>query len=184
MKDLVTKIKQFLISKKSKLGKKFELALAFLLGLVVIVIFIGSFNNQTKEESKEEIKEEETIDAYIESTEQRLQNILSSIKGAGRVKVFISANESTKFIYVSDSDIKTSGEGSSISSSSNSIVFTKNGTYLEPILELQIYPQIQGVLIVAEGATNEKTKLSLINATSIALNLEISKIEVLAAEKE
>ena len=186
MKNFILKLKQKVLSLRSKFGKKFEITLALLLSVVVVVIFLNSVNAQ--KEPQEAYKEQEkmidtSVKTYVEQTEQRLEGIISAIKGVGTAKVFVSSKESTKYVYASEEDTKTStNESGSTISSSETIIFSKNGTTTQPILELEIYPQIIGVLVVAEGAENEKIKMTILNAVSVALNLEISKIEVLPAE--
>ena len=94
------------------------------------------------------------------------------------------ASQSSEFIYASDEDIKESGEGGSKTiSASKSLVFSKDGSTTKAIIKLEIYPKISGVLVVAEGADDEKRRLMILNAVSVALDIENSKIEVLAGEK-
>lgn len=175
------------LKEKVKLGKdtkKLELCVAILLAAVMLIIFISSLKSSKTEEVKEPTMESSVL-TYVEKTEQRLEKILSGVKGAGCVKVFVSVGSSSEFIYTKEEDIKESGEGSNkAQTSSTSIVFSKNGTTLEPILEVEVYPEIKGVLIVAEGAKDEKVRIMLLNAVSAVLNLEMSKIEVLPGERQ
>ena len=185
MTKLLNKLSEKLGEAKIKLGKKAMMALALLLSLIVVIIFISSFQNKTIDSvnQTEKIDNENTMD-FISKTERRLETILSSIKGAGDVKVFVMASESSEIIFASDEDIKESGEGvNKTISASKAIVFTKDGSKTETIVSLEIYPEITGVLVVAEGANDEKRRLMILNAVSVALNLENSKIEVLAGEK-
>lgn len=183
MKQLINKIKIKLSGLKNRYGKKFEITLALLLSMIVLAIFMSSMKSKGKEENQNELVVMEKQD-YIDKTEQRLQTILASVKGAGKVKVFISASSTSEIIYLKEDDIKSNGSTNAIITESSTVVFSKINGEQVPIARMEIYPKIDGVLIVAEGAVNEKVKLNLINAASVALNLEISKIEVLAAEKQ
>lgn len=186
MKNIFKKINEFSLNVKSRFGKKFHLVVACLLAIVVVIIFLSSFNKTTNKVSGEVI-ENKNLSAtdFITNTEERLEKILSSIKGAGNVKVFVMANESTRFIYAADKNIKESGTGEhKAQTTSSSIVLSKDGTKTEPIIEVEIYPEITGVLVVAEGANDEKRRLMILNAVSVALDLENTKIEVLAGEKD
>ena len=108
MKQLINKIKIKLSGLKNRYGKKFEITLALLLSMIVLAIFMSSMKSKGKEEKQNELVVMEKQD-YIDKTEQRLQTILASVKGAGKVKVFISASSTSEIIYLKEDDIKSNG---------------------------------------------------------------------------
>ena len=115
--------------------------------------------------------------------ENRLEKIVSSIDGVGGVEAFVMTETSVKTIYAGDEESKTNGEGSnSITNKTVEIVFEKNGSVSTPVISLEVYPEIVGVLIVGEGLGDEKRRLLVINAIAVALNIENSKIEVLSGK--
>lgn len=182
MKNFINKLSK--INIKNKFSKKFQLLLAMLLFVVMLIIVFSPQKNGVKTKAEDVSKNQTNATDFITQTEKRLEKILSSIKGAGDVKVFVMANESTRFIYVSDNESEESVNGQTNTKTTSSVlVFTKEGSTTEPILELEIYPEITGVLVVAEGANDEKKRLMILNAVSVALDIENSKIEVLAGEK-
>ena len=180
-------IKENLISFKLKFDKKGKLLLALILSIVVLVIFgmaLKGTKSQQKEVTKEDNGSSVGMQDFISSTENRLENILGAIKGVGGVNVFIMTNQSTEFIYVTDDSVDKSQADNRLDEVlSSSIVFSKNGSESKPILKLEIYPEIVGVLVVAEGANDEKKRLMILNAVATALDIENTKIEVLPAEK-
>lgn len=176
------KIKEF----KNSTQKKGSVLIALVLSIIVLVIFGCALKGGEKDTKQDRKIETQTcgMQDFILATESRLEHILGLIKGVGDVNVFIMANQSSEFVYLTDDNIdKTQSENNSSESLASSIVFSKNGSESKPILKLEIYPQITGVLVVAEGANDEKRRLVILNAVSVALNIENTKIEVLAAEK-
>ena len=57
------------------------------------------------------------------------------------------------------------------------VVVTNNGKS-ELIVVKELMPKILGVVVVAEGASNIKTRLALLSATATALNVDADIIEI------
>ena len=184
MRNFLKKVTEKFKNTGVKLGKKSQFLLAGILALVMLIIFfngIKSGNKGEQEKEEKEIASNVSFCGYDQELEDRLERILSSIDGLGEVKAFVMTEASVETIYAGNEEMKDSGANGS--SSSVEIVFGKNGSTSTPITKVEIYPQITGVLIVAEGAKDEKLRLLVINAVSVALDIENSKIEVLAGKK-
>lgn len=177
MSKFKLKLNEFLANLKTKLGKKSQMALAGVLAIVMLIIFFGSIKNNEPEVDNGENVETLATKDYLQSMEERLVKIVSSIKGVGKTQVFLMAETSIEKIYATDTDNSVAGD--SESSSTEEIVFSKNGSESLPVVRLEIYPKITGALIVIEGGGDEKLRLMVLNAVSVALSLENSKIEVL-----
>ena len=178
-------IKNKLQSLKIKFNKRSQLAFAGILGLVVLIIFVNGIRSSGEVDISKEEELQQTIElgSYEQQMERRLEKILSTIEGVGRVNVFVMTETSVKTISAGNEDVKEYGENSDSKNQSFEIVFEKNGTTTKPIISLEIYPEIAGVLIVAEGVADEKLRLCVINAVSVALDIENSKVEVLIGKK-
>lgn len=170
---------------KAKLGKKSQLLLAGILAIILLIIFFDGIlsgkNASSSDASVNPVEEEQAGDLYVENLETRIEAILSSLSSVSKVEAFIMTETSVQTIYATDETKDTDSSDSGINSASSSveIVFSKNGSVSNPIVAVEIYPEIVGVLIVAEAGGDEKTRLMLINAVAVALNVENSKIEVL-----
>ncbi len=140
---------------------KIEYLIVFALIIVVALIFISS-NNGAKTQTT-------TIDGYVSTLESKLEKSLSKVKGCGKVEVIISVKSGMQQVLATE---KTE----------------KNGEWIEsPVLVngktvslSENYPEIIGVIVVSEGANNLGVKVNLINAVSVYLNVDESKIEILA----
>lgn len=171
---------------KKRFGKKSQVALAGILAIIMLIIFFKGINaspSKSAEVGKTSSPTNENND-YVSKLEIRLEKIIGSIKGVGEVNVFVMTETSVKTIYASNEERKTSVDDSGqTNSESVEIVFNKNGSETTPIVSVEIYPEVVGVLVVASGVNDEKLRLLVTNAVSVALNIENSKIEVLTGEK-
>lgn len=139
-----------------------------------IVLMIGSDGYEMKSNVKSE--QTQNIDNDIEN---RLSEILSKVRGAGKVSVMITYNTSAEKIIAYNINNERDNSAFSTRESYEAVV---NGT--EPIVLKEVYPEIKGVLIVAQGGGNTQIKNNLINATQSLLGIDVNKIEVLVMKKE
>ena len=125
---------------------------------------------------------------YNGSLEKGLEEILSSIKGAGEVKVFLNYSESSKTVAMYDETTTTSStEENDSSGGTRNVTETenkKNVIYSEedgnktPITEKIVMPTITGAIVTAQGANNANIKTNIINAVGAVTGLTIDKIQV------
>jgi stage III sporulation protein AG len=124
--------------------------------------------------------------ASEEELGQRLEEILTQVEGAGRVQVLVTYEAGPEIVPAVKTDTQSnSSDGGGSQSSSNStqkgsepvVVQGKNGT--EPMVLMTKEPVIQGVLVVAEGASELDVRLRLAQAVQVALQIAPSRIEVL-----
>ena len=170
--------------KSSKLlilkNKKILISLAIVLGLVLILLFLRT-GTTTTTYNKTSSTKEQSFDEYVDYTETRIKNIISSINGVGAVKVLISTDTSIEVCYAKDVEKKEVNETEYIIQ--ESVVYEKNGSSSSGLIIYKKYPKINGILVVAEGANDEKVRIMIINALSAVFDVDISKIEVLAGKK-
>lgn len=159
---------------KLNMNKK-HLYLILIIG-VLILIFSGQFSiNKPVENSKSKSANS------IEDTEKKLSAILSKISGVGRVDVMITYETSGEMIAMSNDKILSEDDKESID---KEIVMKSSGSEKEPFISKEIKPVVRGVLVVAEGAEVQSTKINLTRAVSSVLNVPINRVEVLPKNKE
>ena len=159
---------------KLKNNKKFYVSIVCLLSILVLAIFLSSFKTTTQKATTQNSQILTTTQDYVTETENRLKNILTSVKGISDVKVYLSVSSTPEFVYATDKNSQNSSNAEN-----NSVVFSKNGTATSPVLVKTIYPEINGVLIVAKGAGEAKMKLMLCDCLSSVLNVPTSCIQIL-----
>ena len=133
--------------------------------------------------------EEKTVEVTATEavTEERLSEVLSQIRGAGRVKVMITY-DSTEELVPAMSSSRQSGESENNGSVSrneseqNQLATINQGGTQSPFVLTQIQPKVRGVIIIAEGAADIAVKLNLEYAAATVLGVDTSAIEVFEME--
>ncbi len=120
--------------------------------------------------------------------EQRLIDVLSKIRGAGKVDVLITYETTGETVAAMSSrteeDVRdaVSGADSTTSRSLHSTVepaTIKTDAGQEPIILIEKEPVVRGVVIVAEGAADLAVRLNLMHAAQAATGVSSGQIEVL-----
>ena len=146
---------------------KFVLLLVFL-GLVFLLL------PQSANQEEVHISQET---GNILTVEQQLGNILSNVKGAGQVLVFLSQASGEEVLYQIDEKYRTTSD----SSDSEITTVTVSGTDREEsgLIRQVNPPAYLGAIIVCQGADINTVRLAIVEAVSRATGLGADKISVL-----
>jgi len=160
-------------------GKNLKIVILIIVALVcAICIMSRTDNNDTRKETSVVTSSGYTNTLeYCAKLENKLQNVLSNINGAGQVKVMITVDGSPELVYAKDTDEKISSNSSGTTTSSNSsspIIVNSNALILTENL-----PAVKGVIVVSSGANNVGVKLDILNAVATLLDISIDKVSVL-----
>ena len=136
-----------------------------------LLIAIIGFNLFSK--NNEIIENSDAVSEYVYILEQKLERLLSSVNGAGKVSVAISVNSGMETVLAMTTTTKESSGG-------KEIVYTPVIVNGKTVVLKENYPTISGVLIVAEGAENLRVYNRIQQATLSLLNVKPSQIEILA----
>ena len=174
--------------------KQIENIVVFIIILIVTVLIINNMWSSEEKEKSEEIHDSTRVLAQISSSngkddlENRLENILETINGVGRVNVLIKYSESSTVVAMynettSESTTKESdGDGGSkdVKETENKkeIVYTDEDGTNKPITEKVVMPVIEGAIVTARGAGNANVKASIVSAVEAVTGLAVHKIQV------
>lgn len=148
-------------------------------GLYIIIIIGIVFMLMSGSGRKQ--KDEKIAQSYNSySDEERLQEILSEIGGAGRVSVMVTYYGTTGYDVAFETRVSTSEREKERTKSEESSVITSNGT---PLVKGEIYPKAKGVVIIADGAENSAVKKAITDAASAALEIAPYRICVLSGKE-
>lgn len=159
-------------------NKKVQILIASILSIVVLLIAFGGQGNQVAQNEKTEKTSD--IKSYEEDIENRIETLINSISGVSGATAFVYTKSSVEIIYAEDIDKKFSSKEDSITAETQTVVFSKDGSTTSAVVVKKIYPQIEGVLVVANGVNDEKKRIMIINALASVLGIDISSIEVLS----
>ena len=159
-----------LMEKMGPLFNKYKYA-ALVLVIGIVLMIIPSQNNHTTEEISMNIVEEITTDAV------KLEQILSYIDGAGKVKVMMTEKYGEETIYQLNEDVSAS---ESNSSARTETVLLSDSDRNEIGLVRQTNPAVyQGAIILCQGADDPVVRLKIYEAVSKITGLGADKIAVI-----
>lgn len=163
--------------KKIFTPKNIKILSLIVLAIVGAVILFGVGNKkQTMSPTSQSGYVYRSTLEYCAELEGKLEKVLSSIKGAGNVKVMISVDGSPEIVYATDTDEKTTtnSSGTTSESKSSSVVNSSDALILTENL-----PNVKGVIVVSSGAADVGVRLSILNAVATLLGISTEKVNVL-----
>ena len=185
------KMQDFMQKIKEKKLKRSDWLILVLAGILILIIALPTDTKEKKqaEEAKENIsKENNTMEASKDEIEQKLEDILEKIDGAGEVKVMITYQDSGT--QVVEKDKNTSENSVEESDSTGGVRSTKEQQLQEstvyeeadagntPFVSKELLPKVEGILIVASGGDNQKVKQNISEAVLALFQVEAHRIKI------
>ena len=145
----------------------------------VVVILIGivlmAIPGRTREKTSK--MEPATQEVVQKTDEERLEELLSQIEGAGKVRVMLSTAAGEETLYQTNDN--TSNSGDSASTRRDTVTVTDSDR-METGLVRQINPpKYLGAMVICEGADRASVRLAITDAVSKVTNLGYDCICVL-----
>ena len=194
------KLKEFTNKSNQNNKKKIEniiFLVLILIGTVFIIDNIWKGGNSTSTQKNTtnsggkvlaDLVSSDKDEQVDDSLEKKLGDILSTIKGVGKVNVFINYSQSTSSVPIYDETTTTSSTSETDSSGGvrnvtetqiqKDVIFKESGTEKQVAVEKTIMPKIEGAIITAEGAHDATVKTNIINAVEAVTGLTIDKVQV------
>ncbi len=173
---------------QTSLRSRWALACLAVLGVLFLMWPFSAGHEGIVEPQEKTLPSEKT--GFLKTDmERELAAVLSEIQGAGQVTVSVTlASEGMNSYAVNTKESKTSTEETDRSgtvrkttdtSTSQDLVITGNQS---PLLVEKKGPQVKGVLVVAEGASDSNVKERIMRAVATLLDIPASKVLVLPRE--
>ena len=176
--------------------RQIENIVVFIIILIITVLIINSMWSSNDKGSKDNNQDSSKVLAQTTSVsideqndlETKLEDILGSIDGVGKVKVLIKYSESSTVVAMynettSESTTKENdknGGSKDVKETENKkeIVYTDEKGENKPITEKVVMPVIEGAIITAQGAKDVNVKSSIVSAVEAITGLAVHKIQV------
>jgi len=178
-----------------------KLIMLFMAGILIILLsFPNIFGGKTKtkessQDSNNVVQQSDTnttsydTNTYITDMENKLENILRKVSGIGEVKVMITLKASKEQVTLKDSPYtqeslnEVDGEGGSRTDNSvkreeSTVLVTKDGNS-EPYIIQELEPDVEGVVVIAEGGDNIDIVLDIMEAAEVLFNVPAHKVKVM-----
>lgn len=157
-------------SKAADVLKKYRYALLVLLLGLALMLLPGKKETAGTEPVETSVQQEQP------DTESQLAQILSQIKGAGKVEVMLTVAAGEQTIYQTDEDIDAGENGSS---RFDTVIVTDAQRAQSGLIQQINPPRYQGAIIVCQGAEDPSVRLAIAEAVSRVTGLGTDRIAVL-----
>ena len=153
------------IDLKNLKGNILNKTLIYILGGIgILLVMMPSMLHKEEKITEEIIREAD----YCTQLEEKLESILSKISGVGKVNVMVTA--------------KNFGEIVPAKNESNTeeeiIILNQKGGGEDIKIIKEFYPEIDGVIVVAQGGKSDIVKNNLTEAVTALLGVDVHKIRV------
>jgi len=119
-------------------------------------------------------------EAYCRETEQRLEEFLGQIEGAGKVSVFIRVSDSGMNVYAQEGRTSESGDRKEVDE--KYVMVSDSGGRRNALLETIREPGITGVVVLCTGGSSPAVQERIYNALGALLGLPAGRIYVTKSE--
>jgi len=160
------------------LGKN-KLKIIIIIGAVgVALIFLSElFSSPSKPKAKTAQDISTNTSEYKSELENELVQILSNIQGVGEVKVMLTIEGSTEYVFAEEENSKYEESADKKSQDyQNKYVIIDNGGTKEALVKKVLKPKINGVIIVCEGGNSPIICEKIYKAVSAVLAISTNKI--------
>lgn len=176
------------ISEKNDSVRKPPKAIIIVIIAAIIILAFSDLSVFKPKNQKNNSKTDEKISStnsaeYIQQTESRLEETLQKINGAGKVTVFINLDSGGEKVLAADKktkeNIKETDENSDKDyETEENIVLSGQSSTQGPYITEELFPKPSGILVIAEGAGNEKIRLEIYESVKAIFGLPANRIKV------
>lgn len=160
-----------LIKKAQTFLNKFKFVILILMIGLVLMLLPSSKDN------KEESVSGNPAQEIQPPLSQQLETILSTVSGAGRVRVILTIAAGEEVVYQTNEDVSTNDNAAG--TRSDTVVVTDSERNEAGLIKSKNAPVYRGALVVCDGAGNPTVALSVVDAVSKVTGLSTDRISVL-----
>lgn len=141
----------------------------------IVILLIGALLMKAPFERKQAVAEEPPV-LEQQTLEERLEDILSCIYGAGEVKVLLSKENGMMYAYQEDKRVKHLPDGEEVDT--QTVLLKDDGGQI-PLQTVCTYPTYRGALILCQGADKPSVKFAIVQAVAGLTGLGSDHISVI-----
>lgn len=172
-----------------------KIRLILLVGLLgMLLIFLSGTGKEKSSQVPQNAVAVYSVDneSFCRQTEDKILQLIGSIHGVGKAKVWVTLENGTEYVYLQEKthstdtshDMDAQG-GSTVREKNDStasyLLIEQNGIQ-QPLLQKQIEPTVQGVVVVCEGGATPQVSEQVVNAVSCALGIGSNRVYVALME--
>ena len=165
---------------KIKKVKHFQIYLALGVALLAVCGYFLITSKSSKTEGEISIDNNRTEFSssaeYIDYLENKLENVITSLKGVGQAQVVVTLEKGFEYIYQTEEEVRSSSSGTSITTTNVVMVDGK------PVIKEEIYPIIKGIVVIAEGSEDIAVRLNILSLIQTVIEVDNSQINIMAGK--
>ena len=171
------------------MGRKNKWLIIAIIGAICILAFGSCESEQPKEKNQNTTVGTETDSRYAENMTLQLEDILASVKGAGKVKVLMTFDTEDEKVLAAnrknelETDMKEDGSSNKSSDSEEVLLFGSGGEEKPYVLKKK-RPVPMGVLVTATGAGSESVRLEIYESVKALYGISGHRIKVAVATEK
>lgn len=165
LKKLINK--EFFISNRKTL-------ICFIVGLLGILLIFASEAVKTDKTDKKEVNTD-TL-SYTDELEEKLENLISSVEGAGKTNVLLTLEETEEYVFAQDTS--SSIKQDSQNNTQKEYVIVDDGKGKGGLLIKTVKPKVRGVAIVCEGGDDPLVQQRIYSCVSASLGISTARISI------
>lgn len=174
------------ISRLFKGGKAKNILLAVGFLAIGLILLSELWPKPTVSAAKTGISAEE----YAAKMEQRLQEIVQGIEGAGECRVMVTLENGVEYVYATQQKVNTNrvekndGDNTNLSlqdGTEDSIIIVDTDAGKQGLLITEIQPTVKGVVVVCSGGDNPLVQERVTKAVTTVLNIASGRVCVTKA---
>jgi stage III sporulation protein AG len=169
--EKIKKIKSELFEKKKNL---YNIAIALFAGIILLAVS-SRLNTPAKSDNEISSDNSDYLIEYEKRIEEKIVSYLKETDGVGQVSASVVVKSGREKIVQNDTSYQTD-EMQLRQTKEKKSVYDNDKT---PFVVLEMEPEIEGVVIVAQGGADIVTKQKIISSVSALLGVDVHKIEVL-----
>lgn len=172
---------------------KDKILIIIMVGILFIVISLPTKSSNSSSSSNAAITTSNTNTVnttdYEENLEKKIESLLTEVQGVGKVKVMVTLKASSEKILVSedtfsDKTVKATDSDGGVSESleksgAQKYVTSDTGNGNQPYVSQEKAPEVEGVMVIAEGGSDSMVVANITNAIAALLAVPVHKIQVL-----
>ncbi|MEG1932264.1 MAG: hypothetical protein RR075_04050 [Pygmaiobacter sp.] len=122
---------------------------------------------------------DEMMQQYVSDTECRLTELLNTVEGVGALKVMLTLENGTDYLYATTEKSTSSanpGTAATQASYENDYVIVDGQKGKEALIETYHMPEIRGVAVICEGGDDISTVKRVTELVSVVFGLSTNRI--------
>lgn len=163
---------------------------------IALIFLSGLFQNHDSKATNAQAEEEPTkttAQEYTQQVEKSLTELIGNINGAGSVKVLVTLERNTQYVYATEEKKTTQStqdqaanatvKNQENDSRETKYILVKGADGSQQALAVtEVEPIVKGVVVVCEGGNQPAVQKDIIDAVTTALNLSSARVCVIKAK--